>query len=349
MSVSVQLCTPPARGLTMNLLRTLHWPLLASLLAAAMLTGLAVGRYDLGLSQILQVLWDAALGIEDDSVEALVVLNVRLPRILLAAVTGAGLAICGVALQTLFRNPLVSPKVLGLASGSALGGSLALLVGLSGPLLMSATFASAFGALFLVVLIANVAGRSLVTIVLAGIVIDALFAAGVSLVQYAADPESSLPTIIFWLMGSFSSASWEKLHQIAPVMLMGIFLLHRMRFRISVLAMGDDEAQSFGIRVAQSRMVVFLLISLIVGACITAAGVVGWVGLVIPHMARLLVGEDQMRLYPTTVLLGAAFLAFTDTLARSLTASEIPLGVLTALIGAPVFIYLLCTRKRRDF
>lgn len=340
----------PAQNMTPGiLLRALHWPMLIVLVIAAMLTGLMVGRYPLTVNQILQVLWDAAQGMENSNVETLVVLNVRLPRILLAAVTGAGLAICGAALQTLFRNPLVSPKVLGLASGSALGGSLAILTGFSGPLLMGTTFLSAFGALFLVVLISNIAGRTLVTIVLAGIVIDALFAAGISLVQYIADPESSLPAIVFWLMGSFASASWEKLGQVAPVLLPGIFLLHRMRFRIAVLAMGDDEARSFGIRVVQSRRVVFLLISLVIGACITASGVVGWVGLIIPHMARLLVGEDQMRLYPTTVLLGAAFMVLTDTLARSLTASEIPLGVLTALIGAPVFIYLLCTRKRRGF
>ena len=349
MSASTDFLVPPAQRLIQNLLRTLRWPLLVGLLLSVVLLGLTTGRYSLTTGQILQVLWDAAHGLEDGSVDTLVVLNVRLPRTLLAALTGAGLAICGVALQTLFRNPLVSPKVLGLSSGSALGGTLAILAGLSGPLLMGATFLSAFGALFLVVLIANVAGRTLVAIVLAGIVIDALFAAGVSLVQYAADPESSLPAIVFWLMGSFASASWDKLQQVAPVLLVSIFLLHRMRFRIAVLAMGDDEARSFGIRVGQSRIVVFLLISLVIGACVTASGVVGWVGLVIPHMARLLVGEDQMRLYPSTVLLGASFMVFTDTLARSLTASEIPLGVLTALIGAPVFIYLLCTRKRRGF
>ena len=276
-----------------------------------------------------------------------VLLDIRLPRILLAGATGAGLAICGVALQSLFRNPLVSPKVLGLSSGSALGGALAILMGLSGVLLMGATFVSAFGALFLVVLISNIAGRSLMTIVLAGIVIDALFAAGVSLVQYAADPETSLPAIVFWLMGSFAAASWDKLAQVAPALVIGILLLNRLRFRIAVLAMGDDEAQSFGINVPHSRMVVFMLISVVIGACVTVSGVVGWVGLVIPHIARMFVGEDHGRLYPTCLLLGASFMILTDTLARSLTSAEIPLGVLTSLIGAPVFVYLLCARRRR--
>lgn len=327
--------------------RLFHWTWLGSLLLGSTLVGLTAGRYDLATWQIVTILFNALHGAAQDSVEALVVLNVRLPRILLAGATGAGLAICGVALQSLFRNPLVSPKVLGLSSGSALGGALAILMGLSGVLLMGATFVSAFGALFLVVLISNIAGRSLMTIVLAGIVIDALFAAGVSLVQYAADPETSLPAIVFWLMGSFAAASWDKLAQVAPALVIGILLLNRLRFRIAVLAMGDDEAQSFGINVPHSRMVVFMLISVVIGACVTVSGVVGWVGLVIPHIARMFVGEDHGRLYPTCLLLGASFMILTDTLARSLTSAEIPLGVLTSLIGAPVFVYLLCARRRR--
>lgn len=328
--------------------RVFHWLWLGGLLLGSILVGLTVGRYDLAKWQIVTILFDAVRGVAQDSIEALVVLNVRMPRILMAGATGAGLAICGVALQALFRNPLVSPKVLGLSSGAALGGTLAILLGFSGALLMGATFLSAFGALFLVVLISNIAGRSLMTIVLAGIVIDALFAAGVSLVQYAADPETSLPAIVFWLMGSFAAASWDKLAQVAPALAIGILLLNRLRFRIAVLAMGDDEAQSFGINVARSRMVIVMLISVVIGACVTASGVVGWVGLVIPHIARMIVGENHARLYPTCLLLGASFMILTDTLARSLTSAEIPLGVLTALIGAPIFVYLLCTRRGRD-
>ncbi|MGP9630965.1 FecCD family ABC transporter permease [Halomonas sp. AOP42-C1-46] len=331
---------------TLSAWRASHWLLLSLLLIATVLIGLSVGRYSVALDEIVAILYAALRGDNSQHMDALVILNVRLPRILLAGVCGAGLAICGVALQTLFRNPLVSPKVLGLSSGSALGGSLAILAGVGGPLLMGATFVSAFAALLLVVLISNMAGRTLMTIVLAGIVIDALFAAGISLVQYAADPETNLPAIVFWLMGSFATASWEKFAQTAPILIASIYLLNRMRYRIAVLAMGDDEAKSFGIHVARSRMIVFALISIIIGACVTASGVVGWVGLVIPHFARMLVGEDHRRLYFTSLMLGATFMILTDTLARSLTAAEIPLGVLTALVGAPVFVYLLCTRRR---
>ncbi len=224
---------------------------------------------------------------------------------------------------------------------------IAILLGASGLWLMGAVFLSAFAALFAVVAIGHIAGRTMLSIVLAGIVIDALFSAGVSLVQYVADPETSLPAIVFWLMGSFSSASWEKFAQCWPFLVCGILALNQMRFRIAALAMGDDEARAFGINIMASRMVIFALVSLLVGASVSAAGVIGWVGLVIPHMARLLVGEDQRRLYPTTLLLGASFMIATDTVARSLTSAEIPLGILTAIIGAPIFVWLLCTRKRR--
>jgi len=331
-----------------SLYRWLHWPVLICLLALVMLCGLISGRYEIGAGEVFVILTDWALGQSSTRIEAMVITNVRLPRVLLAGLVGAALALCGVALQALFRNPLVSPKVLGLSSGSALGGVIAILLGASGIALTGAVFASAFAALFAVVAIGHLAGRSMLSIVLAGIVIDALFSAGVSLVQYLADPETSLPAIVFWLMGSFSATSWEKFSQNWPFLLGGLLLLNRMRFRITALAMGDDEARAFGINIMASRMTIFALISVLVGACVSVAGVVGWVGLVIPHIARLLVGEDQRRLYPTTMLLGANFMILTDTVARSLTAAEIPLGILTAIIGAPVFVWLLCTRKRRQ-
>lgn len=343
-AVSIPFLPAGAAGRTSRLF---HWVWLSTLLLVAVLVGLTTGRFDLSTWQVVTILADALRGVEQDSIESLVVLNVRVPRLLLAGITGAGLVVCGAALQTLFRNPLASPKVLGLSSGAALGGSLAIFMGMSGALLMGATFISAFGALLLVMTVSSFAGRSLMTIVLAGIVIDALFASGVSLIQFVADPETSLPAIVFWLMGSFASASWDKLGQVAPLLGVGILMLNQMRYRIAVLAMGDEEARSFGINVMRTRMVVFALISLVIGASISASGVVGWVGLVIPHIARMFVGEDQARLYPSCILLGASFMILTDTLARSLTSAELPLGVLTALIGAPVFVYLLCTRERR--
>lgn len=330
------------------LYRWLHWPILISCFIAAMIWGLVSGRYAIGTGEVFTILFDWMGGNATTQIESLVITNVRLPRILLASLVGAALALCGVALQTLFRNPLVSPKVLGLSSGSALGGVIAIFFGATGLWLMGAVFISAFAALFAVVAIGHIAGRTILSIVLAGIVIDALFSAGISLVQYVADPESSLPAIVFWLMGSFSTASWNKFSQSWLFLFVGIILLNQMRFRIAALAMGDDEARAFGINIARSRMMIFALVSVLVGASVSVAGVVGWVGLVIPHIARLLVGESQRHLYPTTIILGATFMMLTDTVARSLTSAEIPLGILTAIIGAPIFVWLLCTRKRKQ-
>ena len=325
-----------------------HWLALVLLLAAAAFASASVGRFHIPFGEIADILRRGLLGgLSPETMEERILVNVRLPRILLAAIVGAGLALCGAALQALFRNPLVSPRVLGLSSGAAFGGAITLLVGGSAAVLFAATFASAFTALVLVAVISHVAGRSILSIVLAGIVIDALFSAMISLTQYVADPETSLPAIVFWLMGSFSSSSWQKVGEHGPVIIVAIALLYRLRFRIAVLSMGEEEARSFGVNVGASRWLVFATVSVIIGGCVAVSGVIGWVGLVIPHAVRLLVGEGHRRFHGTAALLGASFMVAVDTLARTVTSAELPLGILTAVIGAPVFIYLLCTRQAR--
>lgn len=335
-----------SQGKATSLPAIAHWiALLALLLAAAMISASA-GRYDIAPAEVFQIFgrW-ITTGFVPETMEERILVNVRLPRIVLAALVGAGLALTGAALQSLFRNPLVSPRVLGLSSGAALGGAVALLFGGSAWVLLGATFTSAFIALLLVAIISHVAGRTILTIVLAGIVIDALFSALISLTQFVADPETSLPAIVFWLMGSFSSASWDKFWENAPIVALAVVALYRLRFRIAVLSMGDEEAKSFGVKVQGTRWLVFCIISVIVGGCVAISGVIGWVGLVVPHAARLLVGEGHQRFHGTAALLGATFLIIVDTLARTVTSAEIPLGILTAIIGAPVFVWLLCTRK----
>lgn len=342
MSAEARLVSGQASG------AAVHWLSLVTLLGAAAFASASVGRFHIPFGDVAGILWKGMLGdLSPETMEERILLNVRLPRIMLAAIVGAGLALCGAALQALFRNPLVSPRVLGLSSGAALGGALTLLVGGSAAMLFTATFLSAFAALILVAAISHISGRSILSIVLAGIVIDALFSAMISLTQYVADPETSLPAIVFWLMGSFSSASWQKVGEHGPVILIAIAVLYRLRFRIAVLSMGEEEARSFGVHVGFSRWLVFALISVIVGGCVAVSGVIGWVGLVIPHAARLLVGEGHRRFHGTAALLGASFMVVVDTLARTVTSAELPLGILTAVIGAPVFIYLLCTRQTR--
>lgn len=318
------------------------------LLVAAMVFSIGAGRFSVDVPRIAEILLASLLdpAAELAEMDERIVLLVRLPRVLLAALAGAALAVGGAALQGVFRNPLVSPQVLGISQGAAFGGALAILVGLSGVVLLGMAFAFGLTALVLVGLIARIDGRTeVLTVILSGMVIGALFAALVSIVQFVADPNSSLPAIVYWLMGSFSTATWARLSLAVPGIAIGFLVVWLLRWRLNVLALEEHEARSLGANPDRERWLVFGAISLMTGTTVAVAGVVGWIGLVVPHAARILVGEDHRALIPASALLGAAYLVFIDTLARTLTAAEIPLGVLTALVGAPVFGILI----RRHF
>lgn len=314
------------------------------LLLVSMLVGLGLGRLSIPLPTVAAIIFQDILPIAKDwsVLDERIVTLVRAPRIIIAAMSGAALAMCGAALQGIFRNPLVSPQILGISSGAAFGGALAILLGYSGFFLVGSAFAFGIVALLSVGFIARIDGRTeTATIVLAGIIVGALFAALVSLVQFVADPNSSLPAIVGWLMGSFASATWPRVVLAAPAIAVAATGLLLLRFRVNVLSLGDDEARSFGVRVERDRWIFFILVALGTGAVVSIAGVVGWVGLVVPHAARLLVGPDHRILVPASALLGGSYLVIIDTIARTASAAEIPLSVLTAIIGAPVFAVLL--------
>jgi iron complex transport system permease protein len=322
-----------------------------ALLFTAALTALCVGRFQIAPQKAIAILLSRVAPMTADwsVIDERIVLLVRAPRVLLAALCGAGLAISGAALQGVFRNPLVAPQILGVSPGAAFGGALAISLGFSGFALIGAAFGFGAFALMLVGLLARVDGRSdTVMLVLTGVVIGALFAALVSLLQFLADPNSSLPAIVFWLMGSFSAATWARVGVAAPGVLIGVAALWLLRFRINVLSLGEEEARALGLPVERDRWLVFAAVALIEGAAVAVAGVVGWVGLVVPHAARLLVGADQRALLPVSAALGASYLLLVDSLARSATAAEIPLGVITALIGAPAFAALLRQTRRKE-
>lgn len=321
------------------------------LLIAAMLVSLGLGRLSIPLTTVAAIVGHTFLPIPESwtVLDERVVLLVRAPRVLIAALSGAGLATCGAALQGIFRNPLVSPQILGISSGAAFGGALSILLGYAGVALVGSSFVFGIVALVIVGLIARIDGRTeTATVVLAGIIVGALFSALVSLLQFVADPDSSLPAIVGWLMGSFASATWPRLALAAPAILIGVAGLYLLRFRVNVLSLGDDEARSFGVRVERDRWLFFVLATLTTGAVVAVAGVIGWVGLVVPHAARLLVGSDHRVLVPASALLGGAYLVIIDTISRTATAAEIPLSVLTAIIGAPVFAILLRQSWRKE-
>ena len=330
---------------------TLVMVALAVGLGLVMIAALCAGRLSLSPGTVLGIVLSRIVPVDPSwsELQERIVLLVRLPRVLLTAICGAALAAAGAAMQGVLRNPLVSPHILGVSSGASFGGAVAILLGLSGWLLIGSAFLAGSAALLLVGAIARVDGRSgTVTVVLTGVIVAALFSALVSLTQFVAEPDSSLPAIVFWLMGSFATASWRQLAAAAPVLALALMLVLGLRFRINVLSLGEDDARALGLPVERDRWLVFLAVALMEATVVAFAGVIGWVGLVVPHAARMVAGEDHRLLIPASALLGASYLVLVDTIARTAVAAEIPLGVLTAIVGAPVFALLLRQRQRRE-
>lgn len=315
--------------------------LLLPILAA--IFSLCVGRYAMAPGDILHAFTDKITGAVTVSPQVTTVLwSMRMPRILLAMIAGAGLSAAGCAFQSLFSNPLATPDTLGVASGASFGAALALLFGLKmlGVQVISLTFG------LLALALTALAGtgkrqRNLNSIVLAGIMIGSLFTALVSLVKFSADTESQLPAITYWLMGSLDSASYDSLSLGAPPILLGIVVLLLLRWRLNLLPLSEEEARTTGVNIKAIRIVTILCATLITGSVISMCGQVGWVGLLIPHMCRMKFGNNHTALLPASVLAGGAFLIVVDTACRSLSAAEFPISILTAIIGAPFFIYLM--------
>lgn len=310
---------------------------------------LFAGRYDLSLSDVLQALARfAGFGNDTDTLseEAYgVVTQLRLPRLIAAGVCGAALAASGAAYQGIFQNPLVSPGILGVSAGAGFGASLAILLFGSGTATYLLAFAFGIGAVLLSYWIAGIY-RSVpaIMLVLGGTIVQAVFNALISLLKYTADTDSQLPAIVYWLMGSVASVSWKTLWAVIPVAA-GIIVLICCSWKINVLSMGEKEARSLGIDVPLIKRIVIAGATLATAGAVCMCGVVGWVGLVIPHISRMLVGHDNRRLIPVSVAIGAAFMILIDTASRTITSSELPLSILTSLIGAPFFVFLLKRTK----
>ena len=275
-----------------------------------------------------------------------VVINIRLPRILLACLVGCCLSGAGAAYQSVFQNPMAAPDILGASSGAAFGAALAILCGLSTRLIMLAAFASGLVTVLVVYLVGQRApGKRVVNLILAGIMVSSLFSAGTSFIKLVADPTNQLPAITYWLMGSLSGARMDDVSFAILPMAVGLVPLLLLRWRLNILTLGDDEARTMGVHANRLRLVVVLCSTLMTAASVSVSGMIGWVGLVIPHLSRKLVGSDHRYLVPATMLLGASFLLVVDNISRNLLATEIPIGILTAFIGAPFFLYLILRKE----
>ena len=321
----------------------LYGALVAGLLLA-LFWSITAGRYPVPLSDVLSILASHVIDIKPswNATERIVVEVVRLPRVLTAATAGAGLSLCGAVLQGIFRNPLVGPQTIGAASGAALGGVTAILYFGFGPIVQTSAFAGAAAALLAVLAIARGDGPSpILSLVLAGVVVSAFCGALVGMATYVADPETKLQDIVFWLLGSFASATWPKLGLITVSTFVAVLVLIGMRWRVNVLSLGDEDAKTLGINPTRDRLILLAAACLAISAQVAVSGTIGWVGLIIPNLARMIVGADHRQLLPTSALSGAIFLVIADTLARDLSSAEAPVGIVTAIAGTPIFALLL--------
>jgi len=309
-----------------------------AVLIAGLLLAFMVGRYP-----IAEKLGIGGAGVPP-AVEN-VIWQVRGPRVVAAALVGAALAIAGTAFQGLFRNPLVSPDILGASSGAALGAVLGIFLSLGVLAIQAMAFAGGLVAVAAVYLIGSAvrARDPVLVLVLAGVVIGALLGAGVGLVKYLADPYNQLPAMTFWLLGSLAAVSALDLVPLLAPVALGTLVLVALRWRMNVMSLPEEEARALGVPTGPLRIAIVAAATLVTSASVATAGIIGWVGLVVPHIARTLVGPDFARLIPAAALLGGGFLLGIDTLARTAASVEIPLGILTALIGTPFFIWLLAS------
>jgi iron complex transport system permease protein len=311
---------------------------------ALLYVSLFVGRFAVPPLEVGRILWAHIASLPHTWPESLetIVIEIRLPRAVMALFLGAGLSASGAAYQGMFRNPLVSPDILGVTAASAFGAAVALLLSSGAFELQIISFAFGLFGVFVTYMLARVYRTTpVLMLVLSGVVVAAFFSAMLSAVKYLADPESKLPAITYWLLGSLNATSTRSLTMALPPILIGGTGLMLLRYRLNVLAMGEEDARALGVRTEQVKGAIIVCTTLITAAAVSVCGIVGWVGLVIPHLCRMIVGPDHRVLIPASISVGATYLLFIDDVARTATAGEIPLGILTAIIGAPVFAYLL--------
>lgn len=327
-----------------------RFAVLGAVFLAVLLGSLLVGRYALSPGQLVHMLWARITGgaadwpISDDKV----VFAVRLPRVAAASLVGAALAVSGAAYQGMFRNPMVSPDILGASTGAGFGAAVAILLGAGYFGISAAAFCCGLLAVAAAWLVSRLSkANQAVALILAGMMISSLFSAGTSFVKLVADTQQQLPAITYWLMGSLSSIKDMDVVFLAIPVALGMIPLFFLRWRMNLLTVGEEEAQSMGVNTRRLRGAVIVCATLLTSASVAVSGMIGWVGLVIPHFCRMLFGYDYRRLIPAGALFGAAFLLAVDDISRLVTTGELPLGILTAFVGAPLFLYLIATGGRR--
>lgn len=305
------------------------------------LIGLSMGRMDIKISEIILFFKNLIGGGQVDPLMESLIINIRLPRVLTAFIVGGGLTAAGIAFQALFSNPLATPDILGVTSAASLGAVLGIILSLG--TMGIQVLAMVFGLLSILITI-NLVKRdetSMIMLVLAGIIVSSLANALASLLKYTADPMDKLPQITYWLMGSFGRTSYKNLALAGPLILISIFVIYKMRWSLNLLSLSEDEARSLGINVKKTRLIFILAATLITASSVSICGQIGWIGLIIPHLVRLMVGSNNLYTLPLGISFGAGFMVLIEALSRTVSVIELPISILTAIIGAPIFIILM--------
>ncbi len=322
---------------------------MGAVLIAIFLLSFSLGRYGVPIKEVIRIFCNKLIHLRQTwtAEMEIVVINIRLPRIIMACLVGCALSAAGASYQGVFQNPMASPDILGASSGAAFGAALAILLHANAQIITFSAFLSSLITVMAVFFIAERApGLRVVNLILAGIMVGSLFTAGTSYIKLVADPSNQLPAITYWMMGSLSGSKLGQVAFVIVPMALGLIPLLLIRWQINILTLGDDEARTLGVNTNRLRMIVILCATLITAASVSVSGMIGWVGLVIPHLCRKIVGNNYRYLLPASMIMGAAFLLIVDNVSRNLLAVEIPLGILTAFIGAPFFVYLIARREK---
>jgi iron complex transport system permease protein len=324
--------------------------LLSTFFVLSVMAALCLGRYPIGIRGIGRILF-SGIGMDTtppDREMLIIFWNVRLPRIILSFAVGSGISLAGAVFQALFRNPLAAPEILGVTAGSCFGAALAIMF-FSGIAMTIQGSAFVFGiiAVALAYLLSSRSwDKTASVLVISGIVVSAFFQAGLSILMYIANPYDQLAQIIFWIMGSFQVSSWTKVQHTLPIIVIGSLLIFVFRWRLNIMTQDDEHALSLGVDVIRWRFFYVVICTLMVAASVAAVGTIAWIGLIVPHVGRYLAGTDHKKLIPAAAFLGGTFLLLMDTIARTLLPSEIPISIVTSIIGAPFLGYLILNRKR---
>jgi iron complex transport system permease protein len=312
------------------------------------IVSLSTGIYKVPFGQVIRILFGEMFGIEQTwaNVMRTVVINLRLPRIISAVLIGSALALAGASYQGVFKNPLVSPDILGVSSGATVGAAFAIILGLGYYLNIVFAFLGGLTAVALCILLPTLTRkRSTLALVLSGIIVGGFLSSVLGLIVYLANPETQLPAIVFWQLGSLAKVTYTSLAIAAPPIILCSIFLVLMRWRINVLSLDDREARSLGVNYVKERGVIIFLSTILTAVSVSISGTIGWIGLTMPHFARLLVGDNNVRVLPLAGILSAIFLIVVDLISRTVTGAEIPLGVITGFLGAPLFAVLFIRQR----